>query len=125
MKVDTMFPHKYATGQDLNGRAVTLEISHVKAEKMRANPGSPEESKFVIYFEGAQKGVVLSRTLAKQIAEALGEQDTDNWHGKRVVIYPENLTVAGVARVAIRARAVTNEQTQPEGQGNGQTQGGQ
>ena len=104
MKIDKMFPKKYATGSDLEG-PVTLSIARVQSEKMRPNPQSPEMNKWVVYFQGAQKGVVLSRTLAEQITEAVGSDETDDWLGHQVTLYPQNVIVAGKQRVAIRARA--------------------
>jgi hypothetical protein len=108
MNIREMYPTKYATGADLNGKAVTLTIAGVAAEKMRPGPGQPEVEKFVIYFKETKKGVVLSRTLARQIAQAIGAEETDNWTGKKITIFPESMNVAGVARVAIRARAAAN-----------------
>jgi hypothetical protein len=108
MNISDMYPSKYASGADLKGKAVTLPIAGVAAEKMRPGPGQPEVEKFVIYFTEAKKGVVLSRILARQIAQALSAEDTDNWKGFKVTLFPEAVTVAGVARVAIRARAAAN-----------------
>jgi len=104
MKVDEMFPRKYANGGDLQGKAVTVEIAGVQQEQMRT-AGTAPELKYVLYVVGGHKGIVLSRTLAQQIAAATGEQDTDKWKGKRVTLYPEPMTVAGVPRIAVRARA--------------------
>ncbi len=108
MKLNEMFPRKYATGEDLNGKAVAVTIARITSEKMRPNQTSPGVEKYVIYFQETKKGVVLSRTLARQIARAVGSDDTDNWTGKRVTLYPESMMVAGVNRVAIRAKAVNN-----------------
>ena len=104
MKVNDMFPRKYATGSDLKG-PVILTIARVASEKMRPGAGQPEVAKFVLYFDGASRGVVLSRVLAEQIAQAVGSDDTDHWPGKRVTLYPQPMKVAGVDRVAIRARS--------------------
>ncbi len=104
MKLDELFPRKYATGQDLHGRPVTLTISHLRTEKMVPTPGTPPVDKWVIFFKDAQKGVVLSKTLATQIARAVGSDDTEEWPGKRVTLFPETVNVAGQTRVAIRAR---------------------
>jgi hypothetical protein len=105
-----MFPSKYVTGGDLGGRSFPVTIARVQAEKMRASAGSAEETGWVLYFAESKtgKGIVLRRTLAGQIARALGSEDTDEWTGKKIVIYPEAVTVAGVPRVAIRARVYTN-----------------
>lgn len=107
MKLREMYPKRYATGEDLQGKAVTVTISRVEKEKMRAGPGKPELEKWVIYFQETKKGVVMSRTLAQQIAKAVGSDDTDEWTGKRVTLFPEPLVVAGEPRIVVRARAAT------------------
>jgi hypothetical protein len=105
VKLTEMFPRKYASGEDLQGRSVTVTIARVAPELMRPGPGSPEVTKYVLYSVEGKKGIVLSRTLAGQIAQALGSDDTDNWTGQRITLYPETVSVAGAARVAMRARA--------------------
>lgn len=112
MKYSDLFPRKYATGEDLQGKPVTLTISHLRIEKMTPTAGAAPVEKWVIFFREAQKGIVLSKILASQIAQATGADDTDHWPGKRVTLYPENVTVAGQARTAIRARRPS--QTQAE-----------
>jgi hypothetical protein len=71
---------------------------------MRPNAQSPELQKFVLYTAEGNKGVVLSKTLASQIAEILMSDESDDWIGKKVTLFPVPLVVAGVKRVAIRAR---------------------
>jgi len=105
MKLSKMFPRRYATGADFDGKAFTLTVSKVTSEKMRPQPNAPEIDKWVIYFNETQKGVVLNRTLAYQIAEILGSDDTDHWTGQKITLYPQPMTVAGKKVSAIRARA--------------------
>jgi hypothetical protein len=112
MKITEMFPRKYATGEDLAGKPVSLTIAAVHREQLHPQPGSPAVEKFVLYFQHATKGVILSAPLARQIAAALGD-DTDQWTGKRITLYPEPMTVAGKARIAIRARPATNGESTP------------
>lgn len=114
MKVSEMFPSKYVTGEGLQGKAYTVTIARVTAERMRPNPASPEVQKFVLYTVEGKKGIVLSHTLADQITRITGSEDTDEWAGKKITIYPEPVTVAGVDRIAIRARAVNG--SKQEGQ---------
>jgi len=104
MKLSEMFPRKYASGEDLNGKTATLTIAIIRTEKMRPQAGAPEQTKFVVYFEGAAKGVILSRTLAYQIANIASSEETADWIGKRITLYPQPMTVAGKPRIAIRAR---------------------
>ena len=107
MNLNDMYPRKYASGSDLD-HPVTLVIDHITTEVMRPNPKAKPEPKFVIYFQKATKGVILSPTLAMQICTAIGADPSDSvstWTGKRVTLYPQPMTVAGVDRIAIRARA--------------------
>ena len=110
MKLNDMFPSKYVTGADLNGRSFTVTIAGVSIERMRPNPQSPEVDKFVLYTQEGKKGIVLSKSLAVQIAKITGQDDTDGWTGKKITIYPEPVNVGGTPRLAIRARAVATQE---------------
>ena len=113
MKLSEMFPRKYAVGEDLNGKAHTLIISGIKTEQMHPAPGQPAVDKYVLYFKGAVKGVILSRTLAEQIAVILKSEDTDKWIGKKITLFTQPMKVAGKDRIAIRARQPDNGETPP------------
>ena len=115
MKIDDIYPRKYATGEDLNGKPVTLVIASIIPETMRPGPGAQPIEKWVVYFERASKGVILSRTLAHQIVDATGQDDTVNWIGQRVTLFPLPMRVAGRDVVAIRARkpAAANGHAEP------------
>ena len=104
VKLDKMFPSRYIKGQDLQGRAMNVTITRIQPEKMRPNPQGPELDKFVLYVEEGKKGIVLSKTLASQIAQILGSDESDDWIGKKVTLFPAPMNIAGVHRVAIRAR---------------------
>lgn len=105
MNINQLYPKKYATGEDLKGKQVKVTIADVSIEKMRPNPQSPEIEKPVLHVENGQKGIVLSKTLATQIASLLKADDTDDWKGQQVVLYPVSLMVAGQQKVAIRAKS--------------------
>jgi hypothetical protein len=105
MKLTEMFPSRFVKGEELT-KPVTVTIARVEAETMR--PSRTEEvTKFVLYFVESRtgRGVVLSKTLANQIAQALGSDDTEDWPGQRITLYPEPVRVGNAERVAIRARA--------------------
>jgi hypothetical protein len=108
MKLTEMFPKRFATGEDLQGKAVTLTVQGVNSEKMHPQRNAPEVDRWVLYFKETKKGVILSRTLAYQIAGILGSDDTEQWIGKRIMLYPQPMNVAGKQVVAIRARAAKN-----------------
>jgi hypothetical protein len=107
-----MYPKKFASGEDLAGKPVTLSVSTVRREQLHPQPGSPAVDKLVVYFAHATKGVILSAPLARQIAAVLGD-DTDQWASKKITLYPEPMQVAGKSRIAIRARAPDNGESTP------------
>lgn len=104
MKINDMFPSKYVRGEELGGKSFSVTIARVVKERMRPDSRCPEADRFVLYTVEGHKGIILSKTLADQIAKITGSDDTDAWPGKKIEIYPEGLMVGGVARVAIRAR---------------------
>jgi hypothetical protein len=106
MNINHMFPKKYASGSDLNGKEITLVIRAIKYEKMFMVGNRPED-KPVIYFEKATKGIILSAALGRSIAQALQNEETDDWTGKAIKLYPVPMKVAGEDRIAIRAKAIS------------------
>ena len=115
MNLTDLFPSRFATGADLAGKAYTLTIAGVELEEVHTVPGKSADRKPVLYFKGAQRGFILTRPLAFQIAEVLRSMDTDEWTGKRITIYPQPMMVAGQQRIAVRAKAPTNgDSTPPE-----------
>lgn len=113
MKISELFPRKYASGDDLQGRNITLVIESVQLESMRPAPNAPEVQKPVIYFKGASKGVILNLTLAQQITTILKSDETEAWTGQKITLFPLPLTVAGQKRIAIRAKAPINGESDP------------
>lgn len=99
-----MFPTRYASGSDLQGKAYTLEIAGVRKEQMTDPHTFEPVEKFVVYFKGAQRGFVLGKTFAETIATATGETDAAQWASKRVQIYPEQTRLG----VGVRARKAPN-----------------
>lgn len=108
MKINEMFPSRFVKGEDLQGSGVTVTIARIQTEKMRPNPQGPELKKFVLYTVEGKKGLVLSKTLVFQIAWVLESDESDDWIGKQVTLFPKPMTVAGVQRIAIRARKSTD-----------------
>jgi len=110
MRIQQMFPNRYTAGADLHGKPVVTRIREVMREQMKPG-GGPVVNKWVVYFDGLGKGVVLSRELAEQIADAVGSDDTADWPGKRLTLYPEMLLVGGRALLCIKACAVGARET--------------
>lgn len=113
MKLNILFPSKYVKAADLNGKPVTLTISHLIVEKM--GHGAEEEKKPVLYFAKATKGLVLNRTNGMIIGALYGDE-TDDWKGKRITIYPTKVRAFGSMQDAIRVREEIPAQPKPVAQ---------
>ncbi len=55
VKISAAFPSNYVKASDLNGQPWDMKIRAVAMEDL--GQGSDKESKPVVYFDGAQKGV--------------------------------------------------------------------
>ena len=104
MHLNEIFPKRYASAEELQGKEVTLTIARVVPEKMRPNPKSPEVQKFVVYFREARKGIVMGKSLAYQYAEILGSEETNDWAGKVVTLTSGLMDVAGRKVLTFQAR---------------------
>lgn len=99
MLISQTYPRKYATAEDLAGKDLDLTIARVTLEQV-----GPVQ-KPVAFFFGAKKGIILSATLARQIA-ALHGDDTAGWHGRRVNLHTVPCRrMDGTRGLSIRARA--------------------
>lgn len=100
MKISSAFPSKYLKAADLQDKHVTLIMSSVELEKVGMGN---EDPKPVLYFTKAKKGLVLNKTNSKVITTAYGD-DTDEWEGKPVTLFPAMVDFAGDTVEAIRLK---------------------
>lgn len=90
--------------EDLQGRAVRLTIESVSSEDIESDRG--KEKKLVARFAGKEKGLVLNRTNADSIAEIADSEDTDDWAGISIVLFPDKTKFGGKTVDCMRIRAV-------------------
>ena len=101
MKMRDAFPSKWLRGEDLLGKSHLVKIDRVTQEEIGS--GSDSEMKMVAWFAGKQKGVILNKTNASAIAAKYGDE-SDDWAGAEVELYPEMVTFQGKTAPAIRIR---------------------
>lgn len=65
--------------------------------------GAEKESKPVLYFEKAKKGMILNATAARTIAALYGDE-SDDWIGQRIMIYPTTVNAFGKLNHVIRVK---------------------
>ena len=98
MNINEQFPSKYLKASDLQGRAHTMNIKHIGQEDLNG------ELKLIIYFEGANKGMVLNKTNAYTISALYGPE-TDNWIGQPIEVFQAMVNFQGQQTPALRVKA--------------------
>jgi hypothetical protein len=112
MKISQLYPSKYVKAADLEERTVTLTIDKLVIEDM-ANHNGEKERKPVLYFRKATKGLVLNATNARTIAGLYGDESND-WPGKRISIYPTRVKAFGAVHDTIRVKEEIPAQPKPQ-----------
>lgn len=97
MELATIFPSKYVKASDLKGREVTVVIARAEVEKLG------DDNKLVLYFQGAEKGLVTNRTNADRVSYLYGS-NTDQWIGHEIVLYVDLVSFQGRTVEAIRVK---------------------
>ncbi len=67
--------------EDLQGRTVTVTISHVEMTTIKGQDGKADEHKLAAFFAGKDKALVLNKTRCEQLEAIFGTDDYDQWQG--------------------------------------------
>jgi hypothetical protein len=110
--IGKMFPGKYLKAEDIGNREVSVTIRKVVVETIKGKDGN--EDKYVVYFDGKQKGLILNKTNATKIAAVAEEPDSKNWSGVDIVLYSTLVSFGSGEVQAIRVKA-------PNGNGSADT----
>jgi hypothetical protein len=103
MKANDAFPSKYIAAADLNDQEKVVKITHVAADEIGG------KQKFICYFAGAKKGLVLNKTNFNTIAKITGQDDTDDWTGCEICLYPTMVDFQGEQVEAVRVKAAAKK----------------
>jgi hypothetical protein len=89
---------------DLDSKEYTLKIASIKRGKV-VGTGGKSTGKALIYFEGREKPLGCGTAILSQIAAIYGN-DTKQWVGKEITIYPDpSVKYGGQAVGGVRAKA--------------------
>jgi len=97
MQIGNAFPSQYLKAADLNNRQIAVTIDRIEMEEVG------DGRKPVVYFQNKEKGLVLNKTNAETIAAIYG-QETDDWGGGEIILYPTETDFQGKRVPAIRIR---------------------
>lgn len=97
MRVSDAFPSTYLKAADLEDKQLIVKIERTDWEKIG------DDNKPVVYFKGHEKGLVLNKTNANNIAYAYGDE-MDDWIGADVILFPTMVDFQGRSVPAIRVK---------------------
>jgi hypothetical protein len=102
--LDEAFPSKYLKASDLNGEELTVKIIKSQLETLKTLDGR-ENTKVVLYFHKQQKSLPLNRTNFESVQDVTGENDSDDFPGHDVTLYPTTTTMGGKVMDCIRVKS--------------------
>lgn len=92
----------YLKAEDLGGKTVGVVIEGFEVAEF--DQDGKKQQKIVLSFTGKAKKLVLNVTNARTIAHNLGSENTVEWQGKRIEIYPTKTDFGGKQVDCIRVK---------------------
>jgi hypothetical protein len=108
MNRDGLFPSKYLKAADLGGKPLVVTIKSTTVEALNNPNGGGQRDKLLLSFVNQPKKLVCNVTNYNSISDVHGDE-TDNWPGKRIELYPTKASMGGKSFDAIRVRAPVSE----------------
>lgn len=104
MHVSQLKQSKFLTRADV-GPGMLVTIRQITQSDV-AKEGAPEELRWCLHFDEAEKPMVLNSTNGQIIAGITKSEETDNWSGHKIVLYDDpNVSFGGKLVGGIRVRA--------------------
>src|SRR3990167_654142 len=95
--INEAFPSKYIKAADLKGRQVPVKMDRTEYEMIG------NDKKLILYFVGKEKGMVLNKTNANNIADLYGD-DTEDWLNQEIILFEAMVDFQGKTVPAIRVK---------------------
>ena len=103
-KIGEMRESKFLKKEDVGKGSLGTIASCVQMNV--AMDGAPQDMKWCLTFREIEKPLVLNSTNIQLCAQICGSEDTDDWIGKRIVLYTDpNVSYQGKLIGGIRCRA--------------------
>jgi hypothetical protein len=110
-KRNEIFPSKYLKAIDLAGKPLVVEIERAPTETLGS--GNDTEKKTVLYFRNGVKPAPLNMTNWDAVATIAGD-DSNDWPGHRLELYPTTTELKGKVVDCIRIRAPQQKERKPK-----------
>jgi len=103
------FPSKFISASDLQGREPVVKITHVTSDEIGG------KQKYVCFFAGKQKGLVLNKTNWNNIVRISGCDNSDDWTGVNVCLFEAMVDFQGESVPAVRIKSPPKSAQQEQG----------
>jgi hypothetical protein len=90
-----VFPSKYLKAGDLGDKPAIATIKVAALESIKGFDGQ-QQSKVVCYFAKHFKPLPLNRTNFDSIMDTAGSDETDDWAGTKIELYPTETSLFSV-----------------------------
>jgi hypothetical protein len=97
-----LYGSKYLTADDLHGQEPRRKIGKVDLVELKDKDGAAKR-RFLAYFVGEDKALVVNKTNAVKLAAAFGK-DRMNWIGADVQLYGE---MTSIGKEGVRLRVLS------------------
>ena len=97
---------------DDSGKDIILTIDKVTKETVKDDKGKDGECMIIYWVEKDQKSMICNKTNAKMITQVVGSPFIEDWHGRKVQLYPDRNVRMGrdiVEGVRVRPTAPKSE----------------
>ena len=108
---DDLYGSKYFSVSDLKDSEPRLKVGKVEVAELREKNGTTKR-KYVMLFEGVEKGLVINKTNARKLADAYGKQSS-KWIGQIVQLYSEDTSFGKGVRVRPLRKPATPDEPDP------------
>jgi hypothetical protein len=98
---DDIYGSKYLSVPDLGGSTLRVKIGKVEVADLREKDGTTRK-KYVLFFNGEIKPMVVNKTNASVLAAAFGK-NKDDWVNQRLELYSE---MTGLGKPGLRIRVL-------------------
>jgi hypothetical protein len=111
---DSVYGSRFLSAGDITavGGKKRVKIAKVEMADLRQDSGGVTRRKFILYFEGQDKGMVLNVTNAGTLKEALGKSPA-KWVGVEVGLYVEQVTFGNKRVPGLRLKVLLKPVSPP------------
>ncbi len=90
-----LFTGKYLASPDLGKNEPTVKIARVVSELVKDEDKKTERHRWILFFEGKDKGMLLNRSNAILIAALCKSDKTEDWVGHSITIGVRDVKMGG------------------------------